>query len=296
MLPARLDSAEMPLPDDLALRDARTADLPAIAALRRSVEWPVHDWALRAVVEAPNARCVVVTDRPGATVAVGSGIAYGALGVVGNMIVAEAHRRRGVGAAVLEVIVDHLESVGCTRLELYATAAGRPLYGRHGFSLIDPGAMAHIPRSAVADCSPASVEPAGPDLLTNLAAYDRPRFGGDRSVLLAVMADDPDRPLLVARSGDAIIGYTWLRRDGGRVGPFVADAPSVAGDLLAAAFAHAPSATTLTTNLPMANEPGTAWLREAGVTLEPWDGRMARGADIPRRIETIYGNAVGALG
>lgn len=296
MLPARLDAAEMALPDDLALRDARTDDLPAIATLRRSVGWPVHDWALRAVVEAPDARCVVATDPSGETVAVGSGIAYGALGVVGNMIVAEAHRRRGVGAAILGVIVDHLESVGCTRLELYATAAGRPLYERHGFSLIDPGAMAHVPRLAVAGRAPACVERAGPDALAGLTAYDRPRFGGDRSGLLATMLDDPERPLLVARSGDAIIGYTWLRTDADRVGPFVADTPATAADLLAAAFDLAPSATTLTTNLPMANEPGTAWLREAGVTLEPWDGRMGRGPAVPHRIETIYGNAVGALG
>jgi len=38
------------------------------------------------------------------------------------------------------------------------------------------------------------------------------------------------------------------------------------------------------------------WLRGLGVEPDPWDGRMARGAPIPRREESIYGSTAGALG
>jgi hypothetical protein len=49
-------------------------------------------------------------------------------------------------------------------------------------------------------------------------------------------------------------------------------------------------------NLPPGNRPGAEWLRGMGVVVEPWDGRMARGPQVPRRDDTIYGMTVGALG
>jgi GNAT superfamily N-acetyltransferase len=286
----------MSLPADLAVRVAGGHDLPAIAALRRAVGWAVHDWALRAVIDDRRARCLVVTDASGSVVGVGSGIVYGALGFVGNMVVAEEHRRRGVGAAILETILAFLRDAGTTRVELYATPAGRPLYARFGFAPIDPGAMAHVPRAAMAGAGTDAVERAARDSLTGLAAYDAPRFGGDRSTLLAMMLADPERPVLVARRGGEVAGYAWLRPDADRIGPFVADDPSIASELLAAAFAAAPDVATLTANLPMANRGAVAWLGRIGVELSPWDGRMGRGPDVPRRVDTIFGNAVGALG
>jgi GNAT superfamily N-acetyltransferase len=276
------------------MRPADESDLAAIANLRESVGWAVHEWALRAVIGVPEALCLVAVDPDDGPVAVGSGIAYGRLGWVGNMVVAEAHRRRGVGAAILEAVIDFLTERGCARLELYATPDGRPLYERYGFTLTDPSAMIRVSRAkpsadpdvAVSDESDAAA----------IAAYDAPRFGGDRSRQLATMARDPERPLLAARVDGALAGYLWLRADGPRVGPFIADAPRVASALLAAAFERAPAAEELTMNMPTANEPGTAWLRELGVEVEPWDGRMARGPRIPRRDDTIYSNTVGALG
>ena len=287
----------MTLPDGLRLRLAGEDDLPAITALRTSVGWAAHDWALRAAVR-PPARTVVVQDPDGRVVAVGSGTAYGALGFVGNMVVAAEHRRRGLGAAVLQDVVADLEGRGCTRLELYATPEGRPLYRRHGFELADPSAMARLPRDA-GWTSPAgvAVSEAGRHDIAALAAYDAPRFGGDRRQLLAPMVDDPGRPLLVARRDDgAVVGYAWLRPDGDRLGPFLADDPGVAEAVVRAAFERAPSAAELTLNLPTANRAGIAWLEEHGATVTPWDGRMGRGPAIVRRDETIYSNAVGALG
>ena len=56
-----------------------------------------------------DARCLVVARRRRRIVGVGSGICVRALGFVGNMIVAEGHRRRGVGSAILDAVVDFLE-------------------------------------------------------------------------------------------------------------------------------------------------------------------------------------------
>ena len=285
----------MPLPAGLRLRDAGPSDIAAIGELRESAGWTTHEWALRASIEPPHARCFVVTDASDGLVAVGSGISYGTMGHVGNMVVVEAYRRRGIGAAVLEAVIDFLEARGCTRIELFATPSGRPLYERHGFALTGPSARVSVPRDAALDGDESLVVGDATDL-DALTAYDAPRFGGDRRPLLAMMHADDACPVLVARAGDAISGYLWLRPDGPRVGPLLADDPAIAARLLRAAFERLPDAEELTLNLPMDNRPGARWLRSLGVTLEPWDGRMARGPHVARREDTIYANLVGALG
>lgn len=287
----------MPIPDGLHLRTAGTDDLPRVAELRERVGWAVHEWALRAVLDPPHARCLVAVDGTNHVIGVGSGISYGALGVVGNMIVDPSHRRHGIGAAILEGVVAFLDERGCTRLELSATDAGRPLYEKYGFTLAGPGVSAVVPRQARADDDGAAeLADAGPASLAELAAYDAPRFGGDRGPLIASMLADTARPLVVARRDGAVSGWAWVRPDADRVGPLVADTPDVAAALVGDALRRLPAARTVRLNFPAANRAGADRLQRLGAELEAWSGRMARGAQVPRREDTIYGNAVGALG
>jgi GNAT superfamily N-acetyltransferase len=288
----------MPLPDDLTMRTATLRDLPAIAELRLNVGMTPHDWALRLAIEPRNARSLVVEDRAGRLVAAGSGVAYAPLGIVGNMMVAEDRRREGIGSAVLDAVADFLHEEGCTRLELYATQEGRPLYARHGFSPIAPGSRAHLARDL--PLPPPSRDVVVSDVderaLDSLVDFDTPRFGGDRSALLRAMLADRHRPALVARRGATVVGFGWLRVDEDRIGPWVADDPEVAAAILAQAFRRVADHPVLTANIPTSNRRAVAWLRGLGVEPDPWDGRMARGAPIPHREESIYGSTSGALG
>jgi len=287
----------MSLPTDFSLRDATLDDLPAIGQLRTSVGWSVNEWALRAVIGSPGARCVVVADSEGRVGGVGSGIVYPPLGFVGNMIVAEAHRRRGVGSVILEAVTAYLEGEGCTRLELNATSDGRPLYERHGFASIGRSSTARLGRDLpLSRDASVSVRRAGPAEVDELAAYDRPRFGGDRRRLLGLLLDDPAASVLRAERSGRLAGYASVRPSEPRVGPVLADAPSVAETLLVEAFGAAPAAHELRLNLPPNNGSGAEWLGRLGVAIEPWDGRMARGDPVERRPDTIYGMTVGALG
>ena len=302
MLPARLDSVPMPLPDGLRLRRADAADLPRIAEMREAVGWSVHHWVLRAILEPPHARCLVAVDLGGRVIGAGSGISYGRLGFIGNMVVDSEHRRRGIGAAILLTVIEFLEARGTTRMELYATADGRPLYARHGFELTGMSALVRARRGiggihdGIGSTAGIMLSDAGQEAAEELLAYDAPRFGGDRGGLLKIMLDDPHRPLSVARHDGEMVGYGWIRPDGERVGPLLADTPDIAVALIGEAFDRLPSAKTLTLNLPPDNRAGSERLAQLGAELEPWDGRMARGPQIPRRDKTIYGNVVGALG
>ncbi|MEA2650975.1 MAG: hypothetical protein QOI85_696 [Chloroflexota bacterium] len=286
----------MALPDQLRLRRADPADLPQIVELREAVGWGAHDWALRAVLEPPDARCLVVVDEGDRIMGVGSGIAYGALGFVGNMIVDDAHRRRGIGSAILAAVTEFLAERGATRLELYATSEGRPLYAAHGFAPIGPSTMIRMPRGITVPADGIQLSEGAPAALEELVAYDTPRFGGDRRSLLGPMLEDPERPLVVARRDGRIVGYGWARPDGERVGPLLAETPEIATAMVADAFQRLPSTEHLSLNLPPDNRGGAARLAELGAELEPWEGRMGRGPEVPRRDETIYGMVVGALG
>jgi ribosomal protein S18 acetylase RimI-like enzyme len=272
-------------------------DLHAIASLPESVGWGVAPWALRAVIGQSNALCLVTVDGGGTMAGVGSGIVYGPLGFIGNMIVAEAHRRRGVGSAILEAVTRFLETACCTRLELNATSEGRRLYERHGFTSRGRSATARISRDA--DLAPdlaVAVRRAESADLDAIVAYDRPRFGGDRRVLLELLVNAPEVTTLLARTGDEIGGYACVRSDESRIGPMLAETPAIAAALLRQAFDLMPHALDARLNLPPNNRPGAAWLEGLGVDVEPWDGRMGRGPELPRRDETVYGMAIGALG
>lgn len=287
----------MTLPDDLPMREADRSDIPAIAAMRAATGWAVHEWALDAVVGKPGAHCVVVTDADGTLAGVGSGIAYPPLGFVGNMVVAHAHRRRGIGTAILDDVAGWLAGAGCTRLELNATDDGRRLYARHGFVSRGLSAVARVPRSTRLDGDPsARTRAATVDDLDRLTGYDRPRFGGDRRTVLAQLTADPSCHMAIAERDGALVGYAAVRVDEMRFGPMLADTPVIAASLLGWAFESVGATDELRLNLPPGNDVGAAWLRDLGVAIDSWDGRMARGPDVRRRDDTIYQMAAGPLG
>jgi GNAT superfamily N-acetyltransferase len=287
----------MTLPDDLRLREAAPSDIPTIAALRESTGWAAHEWALRAVIGEAQARCVVVTDDDRRLAGIGSGIAYPPIGFVGNMIVADQHRRRGVGTAILDDIARWLTGAGCTRLELNATDDGQHLYARHGFASRGTSAVARVLRSTPLTDDPGiRTRPATPADLELLASYDRPRFGGDRRSVLGLLLRDPSCRAAIAVRDGSPVGYTVARVDEPRLGPVVADEPRIAASLLRWGFATLPAADEMRLNLPPGNEAGAAWLRAVGIAVDAWDGRMARGPDVPRRDDTIYQMTVGPLG
>jgi GNAT superfamily N-acetyltransferase len=286
------------MPAGLTLREATLRDLPAIVSLRASVGWTPHEWAMRALIGQDDTIFVVAQDEGGGIAAVGSGIVYApTIGFIGNMVVGEAWRRRGVGSEVLDAVATWLGRAGCSRLELNATDDGRPLYERHGFASRGTSAAVSISRRALRRLGAvADARPLRSGDLDSLAAYDRPRFGGDRSRLLELLITDGiARGLLVERDGN-IEGYAFLQADDGRLGPMVADTPDVAAQLVAAMFEAEPELADVRLNLPPGNATGAAWLRRVRVAMADWDGRMARGPEIARRDDTIYQMTAGPLG
>jgi GNAT superfamily N-acetyltransferase len=283
----------------MTLRHASPRDIPEIAARRTDVGWHAYAWALRAAMRAPHARFYLLTDADGRIAAMGSAIAYGPIGVVGNMVVRPDRQRRGLGSAILEAVIAFLiDERRCTLLELSATPAGRPLYARYGFEPTGLHVQASLaPATAPAPVADLSTIEATNDDLDELAAWDARRFGGDRTPILEDAIADPERPVRLARRSESLVGYITVRPDASRIGPWLADDFGAATTLLACAATLVPNADMpLSWGLPGENEAGVSWLASLGARVEPHDTRMRRGIGPPRRLETIFATIVGALG
>ncbi|MGZ4333410.1 MAG: GNAT family N-acetyltransferase [Gaiellaceae bacterium] len=129
----------------IAFEEDAEVPVPDYRRLRLEVGWggpSVDDVELAAAL----ARTWnVVARRAGEVVGLGRLLDDGALyASIWDMIVAPALQRRGIGKEILTRLLAHAETRSLT--VLVATAAGRPLYERHGFVPADPASIALLRR------------------------------------------------------------------------------------------------------------------------------------------------------
>lgn len=99
--------------------------------LRESAGWgtPLDDELLQPALDVT---WNVVAREGGEIAGIGRLLDDGALyATIWDMIVVPESQRRGIGAAILERLLEH--AAGRTIVALVATPAGRPLYERYGF-------------------------------------------------------------------------------------------------------------------------------------------------------------------
>jgi predicted N-acetyltransferase YhbS len=233
----------------------------------------------------------------GRQVGLGGFLAYGSFAFIGNMAVAPEWQGRGVGRAVLARLIDDIERRGSATIVLEATPEGEPLYRKFGFAAEHP-TLAYTRLGAggappFAGPDPA-VGPLSPAELDEVAAFDRPRFGGARPHVLARFLEDfPRRAFVARRGGGAMAGY--LIAQARVLGPWLAEDGDAAEALLATALAlpfdGPPAAFT-----PEPNRVAAALLGRFGFTVQPESLRMRRGEGLVDRPECLYGLAALAIG
>lgn len=165
-------------------------------------------------------------------------VEYDNFAYIGLMAVHPGAQHRGIGRALMERLLDQLRARGCPMALLDASDAGWPLYASLGFVVDDTVSV--FARESVMDeargSSDIHVEPLHPNDLQKLEAFDTPRFGTDRSnVLAALLADSPDRAFLARDEAGEIVGFLYAQHR--RIGPWVATSADVAEALLARALA-----------------------------------------------------------
>lgn len=198
--------------DAYQIEPFRPAQLPAAIALSSAAGWNQLESDWRRVVEYQPDGCFVAVQRTGqreSLVGTVSSTCYGKrLAWIGMMLVDSAHRRRGIGEALMRRVLSWLDEQQVECVKLDATPLGEPLYRRLGF---EPEWSFHRWRL---DLEPPSgldlgnaAEPTAAGLSEPLLRLDREAFGADRGGFLKRLASEShgvtesDRGLLFARAG-----------------------------------------------------------------------------------------------
>jgi predicted N-acetyltransferase YhbS len=152
------------------------------------------------------------------------------------MVVDRARQRQGLGRTVARAAIDWARGQGCSTIHLIATPAGTPLYRQLGFV---PDGESHelsgAPRPFRPTPGPASVHPWRSEDTDEVASFDAPAFGANRSQLLAAYAREFSSTAWVARDDNGCIcGFILVQDD--TLGPWCALDERVAGKLLAVAL------------------------------------------------------------
>jgi GNAT superfamily N-acetyltransferase len=214
----------------------------------------------------------------------GCAIQFGPTGWLAHLIVHPEYRRRGIGTAILERLIEHLERQGCGTLSLIATDAGYPLYVRAGF--VEQAQYVHLERSAPCpvDAPPADVTRASGADWVALRALDRAVSGEDRSAFL-----HQAREKALVHKRDGVV--TGFYAPGLGEGLVEARDPAAGRALLRARVAGATRVA-----LPAENRAGVAFLTQLGFVETRRARRMVRGAPFPWQPTCLYSRIGGNLG
>jgi len=241
----------------------------------------------------------IVAEVDGEVVGTGVATVNGPVAWVGTIWVSRNHRRRGLGSALTDAVVDIATDQGAKTLLLVATDRGRPLYERSGFEVQTWYRTFEAPGLDGGDAAVSTgIRAFRRADIEAIAALDRVATGEDRRVVLDELATP---------GGTRVLETRVLEAGGGRLGGFVIRAPWGGGATVAPRLDDALSivdarrrATTpdkrVRCGVVLENEAGAEALERAGWT-EAWRApRLIRGAPLTWRPEQIWGQFNHAMG
>lgn len=280
------------------LRAMRETDLQACHGLSQHLKWPhrLADWQFHHAVS--RGWVVALTHTGAAPETSGSGMLchcgpeYATLGLV---IISDALQGQGLGRAMMQQL---LADAGERSVILNATAAGRPLYEKLGFQVIDTlsqhqSATAQVPHTALPPGS--RIRPLQADETPALLALDRHASGMDRSTVLTALLKFAE--VAVLEQDGRVKGVAMLRAFGrGHViGPVIA-ADTADAKTLISHWVNARPGAFLRIDVP--GKSGLKpWLQDIGLTCVDDVVTMCRGSapqgDAQWRIYSIINQALG---
>jgi GNAT superfamily N-acetyltransferase len=166
----------------------RAADLPFCNHLRQVAAWNQtgQDWQ-RFLHLSPNG--CFIAEKNGAPLGTVTTIEYGReIGWIGMLLVEPVARGQGIGKALLEAAIKHLQRQKVRCIKLDATPEGEPLYRKIGFQDEWPLTRFQRPTGEPATPHPSLRKLAHADL-PRMISLDEQAFGAPRPALLRSLCD-----------------------------------------------------------------------------------------------------------
>jgi ribosomal protein S18 acetylase RimI-like enzyme len=113
------------------------SDIDAFLALAHAEGWLAERWEFEFLLKSFPQGCLVIRADSGEGIGFVTALRHSASGWIGNLIVADGSRGRGIGR---NLFLAALQSLGDDRVQtiwLTASKAGQPLYQKYGFTRLD---------------------------------------------------------------------------------------------------------------------------------------------------------------
>ena len=259
-------------------------DMAPFLKLATEENWVAEPWEFEFLLSDFPQGCFAARADNGETVGFVTALLHERSGWIGNLIVAEQFRGRGIGAGLFRNAVEALQSSGAETVWLTASKSGAPLYEKHGFTGIDTiirwvgtGRQQHAPDSAPEKC--AGLASVSYDIDTH-AWSDR------RTALL----DATSRRGTLLQNGS---GFIVMQPCGNsvQIGPFSALDDTTAERLFEDAFRTIPMGTKVLVDAPTSNRTALRLFNRRNMKIAGSNLLMYAGMKPDYRSELIYGLA-----
>lgn len=216
-----------------------------------------------------------------------SGVAYGkSFGFLGLYIVERSLRQRGIGHALWQAAVDHLQGRligGDAVTAQYATyrSLGYRIYYRTIRYQTISQRKAALP----------GVMPLADIPFPQFAAYDRACFPEEREAFLRSWIAMPKSCGAAVMEGDSLKGYGIIRASfqGYRIGPLFADDAEIATAIFNALLSFPEEGLPVFIDIPEPNNNALTLIQQVSMTPVFETGRMYNGSPPPLPLNRIYG-------
>jgi ribosomal protein S18 acetylase RimI-like enzyme len=259
-------------------------DITHFLVLAAVENWVADTWEFDFLLSAFPLGCFVARLENGEAAGYVTSLCHERSGWIGNLIVAEELRGRGIGEKLFAAAHAALRTAGVATFWLTASSSGAPLYEKYGFTAIDTiirqvgiGRQWRVTDEYAAD---------GSFLTPTETNIDYLAWGDRRDILLAATVG---RGRVLRNSS----GFLVLQPGGDSVqfGPFSALHSAGAERLFRAAWQEVALSTQVVVDTPVSNRAAQRLFKRNGMKITGSNLLMCAGKNPAYRPELIYGLA-----
>ena len=283
----------------LRLRLLTQDDIPFADHVRHLAGWnqTCDDWQ-RFLQWEPEGCFLAEWD--GTPVGTATTLVYGSeLAWIGMVLVLPEYRQRGIGRALLERCIRHLQQRGVRCIKLDATPLGKPVYQKLGFQeewTLTRWVSAQVPARTM-NPDP-KIRPCQDNDLVLIEPLDTTAFGVSRRRIVESLYRSHGNVLVYEAKPGQVAGYGIIK-PGSRafyLGPLAAESTEVALELVAALRLRNPDA-TIYWDIPDQQTATVAWCQHESFTAQRSLTRMFLGSNStpgdPRKQFALAGPEIG---
>jgi len=262
----------------------REDDVAAFLKMAAAEGWVADPWEFAFLLAVFPEGCLCVRGRDGKGIAFVTALRHEKSGWIGNLIVSEEFRGRGLGEALFRKALGALQAAGVGTFWLTASNSGKSLYEKYGFNSLDAvvrwsgtGRRRHAGHTRSTHLDEYSI---------SVSSIDRQAWGDRRDALLAATAGRGR--LLWEKSAFMVIQPCGADI---QLGPFSALDSSSAEYLCDAALGSVPLGTRVYIDAPLSNRSAVRLFSHRGMRITGSTELMSAGLKPDYRSEMLYGLA-----